>query len=325
MAQVFLSYSRQDQAAMLEVKTALTNAGAAVWTDETLEPGTPIWQRTIETQIAAAACVVVLLSPTAKDSHWVRSEISRARLENIDIVPVIVNGKRDADVLPLGLENANWIDLRGDRQRGLSQLVATISQVTRKAASSGLIILPRSVSSATREGPIEDRHHWQKVGRVLRYYGEVNAAGVELTLPVQLGDLLYFGPEDEGLLQRVESIELDRAPVTRVAAGTQVGIRVWGTVQPGWQVERATDARRALYMGSIKHFYQRLSVATLTLESSLATGDLIEIRGPGTRFLQKVRSIEINRQRVTCANRGAEIGVAVILPVQRENRVYRIE
>ncbi len=325
MAKVFLSYSREDQAAMVEVKAAMTKAGAAVWTDETLEPGTPTWQRTIETQIAAAACVVVLLSPAAKDSHWVRSEISRARLENIDIVPVIVSGRRDADVLPLGLENANWIDLRGDRQRGLSRLVTAVSQVISKAASAGLIILPKSVSSATTEGPIEDRYHWQKVGRVLRYYGRVNAAGIELTLPVQLGDLLYFGPDDKGLLQRVESIELDRTPVTRGDAGAQVGIRVWGAVQPGWEIERATDARRALYVGSIRHFYPGLSVATLTLEGSLATGDLIEIRGQGTGFLQTVRTIEINRQRVTCASRGAEIGVAVILPAQRDNRVYRIE
>lgn len=129
MAHVFLSYSREDQDAMTAVKQALLASGAAVWTDETLEPGTPVWQWAIEDRISTASCVVVLLSPAAKQSHWVRAEITRARFEQIDVVPLLVRGEREADIVPLGLENANWIDIRRNRNAGLGRLVETVSRI----------------------------------------------------------------------------------------------------------------------------------------------------------------------------------------------------
>ena len=49
---VFLSYSRKDTATMCSCVRALQRAGLSVWVDdEALEPGTPIWQHSIEDAI----------------------------------------------------------------------------------------------------------------------------------------------------------------------------------------------------------------------------------------------------------------------------------
>ena len=47
MGQVFLSYSRKDVDVMHRVRDALQAAKLDVWTDTSLEPGTPAWQSAI--------------------------------------------------------------------------------------------------------------------------------------------------------------------------------------------------------------------------------------------------------------------------------------
>jgi hypothetical protein len=366
MAQIFLSYSRKDQRPMIAVKTALTEAGLTVWTDEKLEPGTPVWQRKVEVEIEAASWMVVLLSPAAKDSDWVRSEIGRARIVGINIVPLIVDGENPRDFLPLGLENTNWIDIRSHKRKGLDRLVKTLTPdvvpmivketdpddslppgsenanrvdtrrhkragdlprpvetVTPPTRGSDVAIGSTYVSAAAEEGPVDDRYDWRDVGRVLAYYSRVDAVGVELSGSIQLGDLLFFGHGSSGLLQRVESIEKNRKRVEKAAAGEQVGINVGAAVKLGSMVRKAVNADRALYVGTVSHFYSNLSVISVHLEDPLAPGDRIEIRGPETRFVQTVRSIEIDRRPVTAARAGQHIGLATVLPAREGDRVYR--
>ena len=46
--QVFLSYSRKDEAMMRRVKRRIEQAGLIVWIDEGIRPGTDDWKRAIE-------------------------------------------------------------------------------------------------------------------------------------------------------------------------------------------------------------------------------------------------------------------------------------
>ena len=66
---VFLSYTRKDGGAMVQVREILRGAGLSVWTDEGLVPGTSNWKRTISEAILQTKAFVVLLSPTSKESH----------------------------------------------------------------------------------------------------------------------------------------------------------------------------------------------------------------------------------------------------------------
>ena len=72
MPDVFLSYSRKDVDYMHRLRDDLVGAGLDVWTDESgLEPGSRRWTSLIEEALEQAQCMVVVLSPDAKESQWV--------------------------------------------------------------------------------------------------------------------------------------------------------------------------------------------------------------------------------------------------------------
>lgn len=45
---IFISYSQRDSAYAKELVAHLTAAGIPVWIDQNLQPGTPVWVRTVE-------------------------------------------------------------------------------------------------------------------------------------------------------------------------------------------------------------------------------------------------------------------------------------
>lgn len=108
---VFLSYSRKDLAFMKRIQTDLQRAGLVVWTDEQLEPGTTSWQVAIEKAIRNAGCVMCIFSPDSANSQWVREELNYARLNNIQIMPLLARGDEQSSI-PFGYSTSQWIDIR---------------------------------------------------------------------------------------------------------------------------------------------------------------------------------------------------------------------
>lgn len=108
--EVFLSYSRNDVDMMIRVRDDLRSSGFKVWTDEDLEPGSPSWQKSIETAIEIVKALVVLLSPHAKQSVWVEREVTYARAQKCPIIPVLIDGN-EGNAVPLSLINAQRLDL----------------------------------------------------------------------------------------------------------------------------------------------------------------------------------------------------------------------
>lgn len=109
--QVFLSYSRHDEATMLRIRESLSSHDLSAWVDtEVLEPGTPSWRKAIQKGIDEAGCVVVLLSPDAKDSRWVEAELDYAESQHKTIFPVLVRGDR-SNAVPFGYTLAQWVDV----------------------------------------------------------------------------------------------------------------------------------------------------------------------------------------------------------------------
>jgi len=69
----FMSYCREGVSYQKSVITELRQRGVNVWVDiENLIPGSPAWEREIEHAIRGAAGIIVLLSPDANNSEWVR-------------------------------------------------------------------------------------------------------------------------------------------------------------------------------------------------------------------------------------------------------------
>ena len=88
MANVFLSYAREDGAKAALIARALTGQGWTVWWDRTIPPGRT-FDDVIEDALEDASCVVVLWSKAAITSHWVRAEAAEGMRRGI-LVPAFL-------------------------------------------------------------------------------------------------------------------------------------------------------------------------------------------------------------------------------------------
>jgi formylglycine-generating enzyme required for sulfatase activity len=73
VADVFISYKKEDRAHAERVAAAFAAADVSVWWDDDIQPRAA-WDKTIEREIGACAAVVVLWSPRSVESDWVRTE-----------------------------------------------------------------------------------------------------------------------------------------------------------------------------------------------------------------------------------------------------------
>lgn len=122
---LFVSYSRVDIKQMIEVRSLLQYEGFKTWTDELLEPGTPEWQKAIESAIQECGGLIVLMTPNAKTSSWVNHEIDCALNFGKSVYPALVDGD-DKSAVPAKLVNVQLIDLRNDMSSGMRYLGSTI-------------------------------------------------------------------------------------------------------------------------------------------------------------------------------------------------------
>lgn len=81
MADVFISYSREDRAAAEWLAETIRTAGHSVWWDYELTPH-QVFRDVIEAELNASAAVVVIWSMAARQSIWVKAEADRALYKN---------------------------------------------------------------------------------------------------------------------------------------------------------------------------------------------------------------------------------------------------
>jgi formylglycine-generating enzyme required for sulfatase activity len=116
VADVFLSYKREDAAIAARVVAALEESGVSVWWDDGITPR-QAWDTEIELAISAASTVVVLWSPRSVTSEWVRTEAHYGK-DRGKLVPVIVEPCTIpiAFTLTQTVNLANWNNNRDDKQ-----------------------------------------------------------------------------------------------------------------------------------------------------------------------------------------------------------------
>jgi len=109
MADIFLSYAREDKEAAQRLADALSSSGYDVWWDPDIPAG-PSFTQVIEEALASAKCVVVLWSGASVRSGWVQDEaregqergvLVTARLENVK-PPLGFRGHQLADLATWG-------------------------------------------------------------------------------------------------------------------------------------------------------------------------------------------------------------------------------
>ncbi len=111
MADIFISYARGDRHRVAPLVAAIEAQGWSVWWDPAIAPGQEFDQR-IATELAAAAAVLVVWTPSSVGSRWVRGE-ARDGADRGILVPVRIG----AAVLPIDSRAIHTTDLdpwRGD-------------------------------------------------------------------------------------------------------------------------------------------------------------------------------------------------------------------
>lgn len=66
----------------------------------------------------------------------------------------------------------------------------------------------------------------QKIGTVTGYYAKIGVAAIALTEgPLQVGDRIRFHGHTTDFTQAVDSLEVDRRPVSRAERGSEVAVK----------------------------------------------------------------------------------------------------
>lgn len=76
-------------------------------------------------------------------------------------------------------------------------------------------------------------------------------------------------------------------------------------------------------VGVVTHYFPRVKAAAVKLKAPLKLGDIVKIKGHTTDFTQAVNSLQIDRQPISTAKRGQEIGLLVDSRVRRKDVVCR--
>ena len=137
MADVFLSYARGDRALAGRLAHAIADSGLSVWWDRHIKGGAE-FSRDIETELDAAAKIVVLWSKEAVVSRWVRDEAGVAA-DSKRLVSVTVDGTPP----PLGFRQFQTIDLRRWAARGAT-IPAELAEALDVQATEQIHRAPRS-------------------------------------------------------------------------------------------------------------------------------------------------------------------------------------
>lgn len=121
MADIFISYSREDIWAMRAVRAELKRAWFSTWSDENIESGSPQWHQIIGNKIEECSCVVILVTKNTKVSEWIPSEVEHGRAHKKRILPILINGSNED--IPVYLRTYQYIDEPDDFEKGIRLLI----------------------------------------------------------------------------------------------------------------------------------------------------------------------------------------------------------
>ena len=238
MPDIFISYSRPDEAVARRYADRFIEAGMEVWWDSHLRSGEE-WDRVIEDALRSAHAVVVLWSPDAVNSRWVRAEATVAQRKGSLVpamiapcdLPIIFEMTQTADLSHWsgGEDDPKWRAFLSDVMSKVEQSGGHIRRPSPAAAA------PAATRSAVPGG--ERR--------------QVTVVNCNFTLP---GDLAE-DPED-----RIELVEAAHKELGQAMA--PFGGRV---------IESATESFTALF--GLRHTHE--DDAILAVDAALAGKDAI--------------------------------------------------
>lgn len=182
MADIFISYSREDEATAIHLRDVLVGQGWDVWRDrEGILTGTS-WEKSIEEALNAAKCVIVVWSRSALGSHFVRDEASVARNAG-KLVPVQIE---NVDI-PLGfrgIQTANLVGWKGDvAHPEFRKLISALEQRVGASHAPQVVVPPKPPAT-----PWAERLRLDRLGSLKKLAENRNAVlGVAALVSLLIG------------------------------------------------------------------------------------------------------------------------------------------
>lgn len=82
----------------------------------------------------------------------------------------------------------------------------------------------------------------EEIGRITHYFSKINVGVLELSKgALQVGDTIHIKGHTTDFFQKVESIQVEHAPVDSAKPGEPVGIKVEGPVRENDIVFKVTE------------------------------------------------------------------------------------
>ena len=106
MADIFISYAREDRSRVQPVAAALSAHGWTVWWDRQIQAGKS-FDQVIAEALAGARCVLAVWSQHSITSDWVREEADEGRRRGV-LIPLVIDDVRP----PLGFGRIQTIELK---------------------------------------------------------------------------------------------------------------------------------------------------------------------------------------------------------------------
>ena len=78
-------------------------------------------------------------------------------------------------------------------------------------------------------------------------------------------------------------------------------------------------------VGKVTHFYDKIGVAVISLDSDLGVGDKIKfVRGGEDLFEQAVTSMQVEHEKIAKAKKGDTVGMKTVQPVRDGAEIFKI-
>ncbi len=125
MADVFVSYSRRDDAFVGELREALRARGKDVWVDVEGIRDAEVFPAAIRSAIESSDAFAFVISPDSVASTFCEQEVRHAVDSHKLIVPLLHRAVADEDV-PDAVRERNWIPFEGDFDGSVDRVVAAV-------------------------------------------------------------------------------------------------------------------------------------------------------------------------------------------------------
>lgn len=157
MADVFLSYAREDRERAEQIARGLEGAGLDVFWDNEIPPG-QTWADYIETKLTQCKALIVLWSEHSTKSQWVREEARMGRDKGV-LIPVMI----DSSQPPFGFGEVQAANLSGwngeadhPNWRRFVDAVANFAKAAPRPAPQPAMSAPPRAAAPSHPAPAND-------------------------------------------------------------------------------------------------------------------------------------------------------------------------